>query len=120
MFGRLPLRDNQRVISHRGAGLLAPENTLSSITQARNLGFHNIHFDVHLTADGIPILSAQDTLNTLDDIKGSISEQFFDQINMCQHHSAAAISLQAQFVQSISVLEIAETSRQKESKRQRL
>ena len=81
MFGRLPLRDDQRVISHRGAGLLAPENTLSSITQARNLGFHNIHFDVHLTADGIPILSAQDTLNTLDDIKGSISEQFFDQIN---------------------------------------
>ena len=81
MFGRPLLRDNQRVISHRGAGLLAPENTLSSITQARNLGFHNIHFDVHLTADGIPVLSAQDTLNTLDNINGPISEQFFDQIN---------------------------------------
>ena len=41
-----------------------------------------------------------------------VIQQFFDQINVRQHHSAAAISLQTQFVQSISVLEIAETNRQ--------
>ena len=48
-----------------------------------------------------------------------VVQQFFDQINMRQHHSAAAISLQTQFVQSISVLELAETNREGKSKDQK-
>ena len=75
------LAANQRVISHRGGGALAPENTLSGIKYARNLGFHNTHFDVRLTADGVPVLQADDSSTSASGKENLISELFFDQIS---------------------------------------
>jgi glycerophosphoryl diester phosphodiesterase len=46
-----------RVIGHRGAAAVAPENTLASIARAKALGASWIEFDVKLTEDGhaIPV-----------------------------------------------------------------
>lgn len=44
------------VLAHRGAGLLAPENTLAAIRYGHAHGFRGVEFDVMLSKDGIPIL----------------------------------------------------------------
>ena len=44
--------DQVKVIAHRGASHLAPENTLASIELAWQLGADAVEVDVHLTRDG--------------------------------------------------------------------
>lgn len=44
------------VVAHRGAGKLAPENTLAAMRMGASLGQTMFEFDVKLTADGKPIL----------------------------------------------------------------
>src|SRR3954463_7881973 len=44
------------VQGHRGARGLRPENTLPSFEAALDAGANSLETDVHLTADGIPVL----------------------------------------------------------------
>ncbi len=44
--------DHVKVIAHRGASHLAPENTLASVELAWQLGADAVEVDVHLTRDG--------------------------------------------------------------------
>lgn len=46
-----------KIIAHRGASSEAPENTLSSIRRALEIGVDYIELDVHLTRDGVPVIS---------------------------------------------------------------
>lgn len=43
------------VIAHRGAGYLAPENSLEAVRRGLELGVPAIEFDVAVTGDGVPI-----------------------------------------------------------------
>ena len=81
MLENQSLASRQKVISHRTGGIIAPENSLAGIRNARNLGFQNVHFDVRLTADGVPILLTNESLDLTTGAPGLISELFFDQIN---------------------------------------
>ena len=45
-----------KIVAHRGAGTLAPENTLAAMRYARKHGFRGVEFDVMLASDGVPIL----------------------------------------------------------------
>jgi glycerophosphoryl diester phosphodiesterase len=45
-----------RTVAHRGAGRLAPENTLAALRLGASFGQTMFEFDVKLTADGKPIL----------------------------------------------------------------
>ena len=45
-----------KIVAHRGAGSLAPENTLAAMRYARKQGFRGVEFDVMLAADGEPVL----------------------------------------------------------------
>jgi glycerophosphoryl diester phosphodiesterase len=45
-----------RVLAHRGAGSLAPENTLAAIRAGLGFGFRAVEFDVMLSEDEIPVL----------------------------------------------------------------
>lgn len=51
-----------RVIGHRGAAASAPENTLESIREAKQLGAGGVEFDAKLSSDGLAILMHDDTL----------------------------------------------------------
>ena len=51
-----------RWVAHRGAGKLAPENTLAAFRKGASLGYRMFECDVKLSADGVPFLLHDDTL----------------------------------------------------------
>ena len=50
------------IIGHRGARATAPENTLAGLRRAAALGARWVEVDVRLTADGVPVLLHDATL----------------------------------------------------------
>lgn len=52
-----------RWIAHRGAGKLAPENTLAAFRLGASHGWRAFECDVKLSADGVPFLLHDDTLD---------------------------------------------------------
>ncbi|HEX4986276.1 MAG TPA: glycerophosphodiester phosphodiesterase [Burkholderiales bacterium] len=67
-----------RIIAHRGGGVLAPENTLAGIRLARNLGFTAVEFDVKLSADRVPVLMHDDTLERTTDGSGAVAAMSYE------------------------------------------
>jgi glycerophosphoryl diester phosphodiesterase len=62
-----------RIIGHRGGGALAPENTLSGIRTAAEMGFGGVEFDVMLSADKVPVLIHDETLERTTNGRGSVA-----------------------------------------------
>ncbi len=52
----LPLWPYPRWVAHRGAGALAPENTLAALRVGAAYGYRMFECDVKISADGIPFL----------------------------------------------------------------
>ncbi len=50
-------------IAHRGCSLIAPENTLSAFRAAIKLDIAGVELDYHHTADGVPVVIHDDTLD---------------------------------------------------------
>ncbi len=63
-----------RYIAHRCGGALAPENTLAGLHLAARLGFRAVEFDVMLSADGMPLLIHDETLERTTDGSGRVPE----------------------------------------------
>ncbi len=51
-----------KLVAHRGAGRKAPENTLAAFRRGAACGFLMMEYDVKLSADDVPILLHDDTL----------------------------------------------------------
>jgi glycerophosphoryl diester phosphodiesterase len=62
-------------IAHRGAGKLAPENTLAAFKLGASHGYRMFECDVKLSADGVPFLLHDDTLNRTTTGKGIAGQQ---------------------------------------------
>ena len=54
-----------RVMGHRGAAGLAPENTLAGLRAAKEAGLSWVEFDVMLSGDGVPVLFHDDNLERI-------------------------------------------------------
>ncbi|WP_425450331.1 glycerophosphodiester phosphodiesterase [Virgifigura deserti] len=67
-----------RVIGHRGAAAAAPENTLEGIQAAARLGAAWVEFDVKLTADAVPVLFHDETLERTTDGCGRVADTPFE------------------------------------------
>ncbi len=63
------------VIAHRGNSMHAPEDTLESLRQGVALGADGIEFDVHLSADGVPVLLHDATLERTTDGHGPVAQR---------------------------------------------
>jgi glycerophosphoryl diester phosphodiesterase len=63
-----------RLVGHRGARGLAPENTLAGIRLAARLDAPWVELDVKLTSDGRPILMHDETLERTTDGTGRVAE----------------------------------------------
>jgi glycerophosphoryl diester phosphodiesterase len=62
-------------IAHRGAGKLAPENTLAAFRVGAQHGYRAFECDVKLSADGVPFLLHDDTLERTTSGQGVASTQ---------------------------------------------
>jgi glycerophosphoryl diester phosphodiesterase len=63
-----------RIIAHRHGGALCwPENSLSGARAALRAGVTKIETDVHLTADGVPVIMHDDTVDRTTNGTGAVS-----------------------------------------------
>lgn len=78
MIGRLPLQNfyQGRIlnVAHRGAREQAPENTTPAFERAAALGANGIEFDVHLSADGVPVVIHDAHVDRTTDGSGAVAE----------------------------------------------
>ena len=62
-------------IAHRGAGRLAPENTLAAFRLGAEYGYRMFECDAKLSADGVPFLLHDSTLDRTSNGRGLAGEQ---------------------------------------------
>ena len=71
---------NDQLIAHRGWQRRYPENTLLGIEQALLVGAKHIEIDVQLTADYVPVLCHDQTLERIASSPLNINQCRFDQL----------------------------------------
>jgi len=79
-------------VAHRGAGKLAPENTLAAMRVGHAHGYRMVEFDVKLSGDGVPFLLHDDTLDRTTDGHGradALSWSELSKLDAGGWHSAA-------------------------------
>lgn len=79
-----------RWIAHRGAGRLAPENTLAAFRQGARYGYRAFECDVKLSADGLPFLLHDATLERTTGATGTAGDlawQALSQLDAGSWHS---------------------------------
>jgi len=68
-------RDRPLNIAHRGASAAAPQNTLAAFRKAMELGADGVELDVHLSADGVPVVMHNFDLDETTDGAGRIIDK---------------------------------------------
>ena len=66
-------RGRPRVFAHRGGSALAPENTLAAFELGLRAGADGVELDVHLSADGVPVVVHDPTLDRTTDASGPVA-----------------------------------------------
>ncbi|GBD26213.1 Glycerophosphodiester phosphodiesterase [bacterium HR30] len=69
-----------RILGHRGAAGLAPENTLPSFALATALGADILEFDLHPTRDGYVVVIHDDTVDRTTDGSGLVRDHSLEQL----------------------------------------
>ena len=72
--------------AHRGASSYAPENTLMAFYKGLELGANGIETDVQLSADGVPVLFHDDTLDRVTDHTGPLAALTAEQLAQVKVH----------------------------------
>ena len=70
-----------RWIAHRGAGTLAPENTLAAFRVGAGYGYQCFECDVKLSADGVPFLLHDATLERTSNGVGAAGEHAWAELS---------------------------------------
>ena len=76
----LPAWPYPRAIAPRGAGKLAPENTLAAFRHGASFGYHMFEFDVKLSGDGVAVLLHDATLDRTTNGTGRLDALTLGQI----------------------------------------
>ena len=69
-----------QIWAHRGASSKAPENTMEAFEQAVREGADGIELDVHLSADGIPVVIHDSTLERVSGEIGLVHDRTLAQL----------------------------------------
>ena len=70
-----------RWIAHRGAGKLAPENTLAAFRLGASFGYRAFECDVKLSRDGVPFLLHDATLERTTDGAGTAGDRPWSELS---------------------------------------
>ena len=65
---------NLEIIAHRGFSSIAPENTLAAFELAIARGADSIEFDIQLSADSVPVVFHDATLDRITGVSGKVRE----------------------------------------------
>uniref|UniRef100_W5KHE1 Glycerophosphodiester phosphodiesterase 1 n=1 Tax=Astyanax mexicanus TaxID=7994 RepID=W5KHE1_ASTMX len=68
------------IVAHRGGGHDAPENTIAAIRAASANGATGVELDLEFTADGVPILMHDETVDRTTNGSGPLSKLRFSEI----------------------------------------
>ncbi|XP_051979971.1 glycerophosphodiester phosphodiesterase 1 [Xyrauchen texanus] len=74
-------------VAHRGGGHDAPENTIAAIRAASENGATGVELDLEFTADGVPILMHDETVDRTTNGSGPLSKLLFSEL--CKLDAAA-------------------------------
>lgn len=69
-----------RLIAHRGASLLAPENTLGAMTKTRDIGTPWVEIDVNRLGDGTLVMFHDDQLGRLTSARGRLCDKRWEDV----------------------------------------
>ena len=69
-----------KVIAHRGACSVAPENTMSAFRAAFDLGTDGFETDVQITKDSVPVIQHNYSIEENSDGEGKVSEMTLDEL----------------------------------------
>lgn len=67
-----------KIIAHRGASAVAPENTLAAICMAWVQGADGVEVDVRLSADGVPVVVHDESIRKPDGNPGRVGDLSLD------------------------------------------
>ena len=67
-------------IAHRGASAKAPQNTLVAFRKALEMGADGIELDVRLSADGVPVVIHDATVDATTNGRGRVDRMTLDQL----------------------------------------
>jgi glycerophosphoryl diester phosphodiesterase len=79
------------IIAHRGASVEKPENTLAAFRRALALRVDGIELDVHVTADGVPVVFHDDRLKRLTGTKGRLADLTWPELAQLRVHGTEPI-----------------------------
>lgn len=71
-----------KIIAHRGASALAPENTMAAFEKARILGCKCIEFDVRYSADNVPMVHHDDKLDRTTNATGMLQYRTYSDLKL--------------------------------------
>ncbi|MET3576949.1 glycerophosphodiester phosphodiesterase [Bhargavaea ullalensis] len=68
------------IFAHRGASGSCPENTMAAFRKTAGLAITGVEFDVHLTADGEPVVIHDETVDRTTDGNGMVKDLTLSEI----------------------------------------
>jgi len=72
--------ESLEIIAHRGYSALAPENTLAAMERAIAAGTDAVEWDVHVSADGVPVLFHDEDLPRTSDGVGLLRDHGYERL----------------------------------------
>lgn len=91
---QLPNWPYPHTIAHRGAGKLAPENTLAAIRLGVSFGYRACEFDVKLSRDNVCVLMHDADLDRTSNATGAVADRdwaMLSQLDAGSWHSSAYV-----------------------------
>jgi glycerophosphoryl diester phosphodiesterase len=76
----VPLPGAPCVVAHRGYAAVAPENTLAALAAGALAGATWVEFDVRTTADGVPVVIHDRTVDRTTDGTGRVADLTLDEV----------------------------------------
>lgn len=69
-----------KVISHRGANKVAPQNTIPAFEKSLEIGCDGFETDIHLTADGYPVICHNYTIDETSNGSGEVRSKTLEEL----------------------------------------
>ncbi len=93
-----------KIVGHRGFPELYPENSLTGLEKAAELGADAVEFDVQMSADQVPMVFHDETLDRVTDASGSFFDYSSEQLSKISCHEPARFG-DSYFPEPIATLE---------------